>query len=88
MLEADKTEKSFKNTFYYAGMGVFPGGSDGKEAACQCREQGLIPRSGRSPVGRHGNPLQHSRLGNSMDRGGWQATVGHNRVLHAHAGTG
>ena len=36
---------------------------------------GLIPRSGRSPGGGHGNPLHYSCLGNSMDRGGWQATV-------------
>ena len=36
---------------------------------------GLIPRSGRSPGGGHGNPLHYSCLGNSMDRGGWPATV-------------
>ena len=36
---------------------------------------GLIPGSGRSPGGEHGNPLQHSCLENPMDRGTWQATV-------------
>ena len=32
------------------------------------RESGLIPRSGRSPEGGHGNPLQYSSLGNLMDK--------------------
>ena len=31
--------------------------------------------SGRSPRGRHGNPLQYSYLQNPMDRGAWRATV-------------
>ena len=30
-----------------------PGGSDGKETACNARDLGLIPGSGRSPEGRH-----------------------------------
>ena len=30
---------------------------------------GLIPGLARSPGGGHGNPLQYSCLGNSMDRG-------------------
>ena len=33
------------------------------------RDVGLIPGSGRSPGGEHGNPLQHSCLENPMDRG-------------------
>ena len=32
------------------------------------RDVGLIPGSGRSPGGGHGNPLQYSCLKNSMDR--------------------
>ena len=36
---------------------------------------GSILGSGRSPGGGHGNPLQYSCLGNSMDRGSWWATV-------------
>ena len=32
-------------------------------------DAGLIPRSGRSPGGGNGNPLQDSCLGNPMDRG-------------------
>ena len=39
------------------------------------RDSGLIPGSGRSPGGGHGNPLQHSCLENPMDRGAWWATV-------------
>ena len=35
----------------------------------------LIPGSGRSPRGGHGNPLQCSCLENPMDRGAWRATV-------------
>ena len=39
------------------------------------RDTGLIPGSGRSPGGGHGNSLQYSCLENPMDRGVWQATV-------------
>ena len=53
----------------------FPGGSDGKESACNAGDAGLIPGSGRSPGGGHGYPLQSSRLENPMDRGAWWATV-------------
>ena len=43
-------------------------------SAGDARVAGLIPRSGRLPGGRDSNPLQHSCLDNSMDRGAWQAT--------------
>ena len=33
------------------------------------RDTGLIPGLGRSPGGKHGNPLQYSCLENPMDRG-------------------
>ena len=36
---------------------VFPGGSDGKESACNEGDPGSIPRSGRSPGEGNGNPL-------------------------------
>ena len=36
---------------------------------------GLVPGLGRSPGGRHGNPLHYSCLENPMDRGAWWATV-------------
>ena len=39
------------------------------------RDVGLIPGSGRSPGGGHGNPLQYSCLENPLDRGAWWATV-------------
>ena len=39
------------------------------------RELGLIPKSGISHREGNGNPLQCSRLLNSMDRGACQATV-------------
>ena len=32
------------------GSSGFPGGSDGKEAACNAGDPGLIPGSGRSPL--------------------------------------
>ena len=38
------------------------------------RDGGSIPGLGRSPEVGNGNPLQHSCLGNPMDRGAWQAT--------------
>ena len=36
---------------------------------------GLVPGSGRSPGGRHGNPLQYFCLENPVDRRAWQVTV-------------
>ena len=42
----------------------FPGGSVSKESACNAGDLGLIPGSGRSPGGEHGNLLQYSCLGN------------------------
>ena len=47
----------------------FLGGSVGKESACNAEDLGLIPGSGRSPGGGHGNPLQYFCLENPMDRG-------------------
>ena len=52
-----------------------PGGSDSNESTCNAGDLGLIPGSGRSPGGGHGNPLQYSCLENPMDRGAWRATV-------------
>ena len=54
---------------------AFPGGSGSKESACNAGNLGLIPGSGRSPGGGHGNPLQYSCWENSMDRGAWGLTV-------------
>ena len=55
-----------------------PGGSDGKESACNAGEPGSIPGLGRSPGEANGYPLQCSCLENPMDRGIWRATI--NRV--------
>ena len=49
----------------------FPGGSDGKESACNAQDLGLIPGSGRAPGEGNGNPLQYSCLENPMDGGAW-----------------
>ena len=54
---------------------LFPGGSDGKESACNAGDLGLIPGLGKSPGEGNGNPRQYSGLENSMDGGIWQATV-------------
>ena len=45
-----------------------PGGSDGKESACNEEDLGWIPGLGRSPGGGHGYPLQYSCLENSMNK--------------------
>ena len=45
----------------------------GKESTCNAGDLGLIPGLGRSPEEGNGNTLQYSYLGNSMDRGVWQA---------------
>ena len=40
----------------------FPGGSDGKESACNAGDPDSIPGSGRSPGEGNGYPLQYSCL--------------------------
>ena len=54
----------------------FPGGSYGKESACNVGDLGSIPEFGKSPGEGNGYPLQYSCLENPMDRGAWQA-IGH-----------
>ena len=53
----------------------FPGDSVVKNLPASAGDVGLIPGLGRSPGEGNGNPLQHSCLGNPMDRGAWWATV-------------
>ena len=48
-------------------MGL-PHCSAGKESACSAGDLGLIPGWGISFGEGNGNPLQHSCLGNCMDR--------------------
>ena len=45
----------------------FPGGSAGKESACNVGDLGSIPGLGRSPGEGKGYPLQYSGLENSLD---------------------
>ena len=52
----------------------FSAGSDSKDSACNGRDPGMIPGSGRSRAGT-GYPLQYSCLENSMDRRVWRATA-------------
>ena len=59
----------------------FPGGSDGKESACNAGDQGLIIGLGRSPGEGNGYPLQYFCLENHMDKGAPQS-VGSQRVGH------
>ena len=51
----------------------FPGGSDGKEYACNAGDP--VPWLGRSPGEGNGNPLQYSCLENPTDRRTWRVTV-------------
>ena len=44
-----------------------PGGSAGKESACNAGDLGSIPGLGRSPGERKGYPFQYSGLENCMD---------------------
>ena len=46
---------------------VFPSGSAFKNPPVNAGDTDLIPRSGRSPGGGYGNPLQYSGLKNYMD---------------------
>ena len=53
----------------------FPGGSDGKESACNAGDLGSIPGLGRSSGEWNDYPLQYSCLKKFMGRGAWWATV-------------
>ena len=46
-----------------------------KKSTSNAEDLDLIPVSGRSPGGGHGNPLQYSCLEIPMDRGAWRAIV-------------
>ena len=55
---------------YSQKCGGFPGGSDGKESACNAGDLGSIPGLGRCHGEGNGYPLQYFSLENPMDRGG------------------
>ena len=56
----------------HLNTGELPGGSDSKKPTCKEGDLGSISGLGRSPGEENGNPLQHSCLGNPMDRGAWK----------------
>ena len=56
---------------------ISPGGSSGKESACNAGDLGSIPGSGKSLGKDNGYPLQYSCLENPTDRGAcWTAVHG------------
>ena len=64
--------------FIYVAVLGFPGGSAVKNPPANAGDAGdasSVPRSGKSPRGGNGNPLQYSCLGNSVGRGGLWALV-------------
>ena len=66
---------------WLVGLGItpgsrsFPGGSQGKESACNAGYLGPIPGLGRSPGEGNSNTLQYSCLENPIDRGAWWVAV-------------
>ena len=75
--------KKFTNNKCQGGSGGFPGGSSGKESACNVGDLGSIPGLGGSPGGQHDNPLQYSFLQNPHGQRSlvgyspWDCRVGH-----------
>ena len=75
----------------------FPGGSAGKESACNAGDLGSIPGLGRFPGEGNSYPLQYSGLENSMNcivRGGlkeldmtWRLSEHAHRHTHTHTHT-
>jgi len=60
---------------------VFTRGSDGKESACNVRDLGLIPVSGRFPGEVNDNPFQYSCLENLIaEKPGRLQSMGSQRV--------
>ena len=66
---------------YVCAYMVFPSGSDRNKSACNARDPGSIPGSGRSPEEGNGNPLQNSCLEKSMERQAW-GLVGYSPWSH------
>ena len=60
----------------------FPGGSDGKESACNAGDVGSILGLGRSPGEGHSNPLQYFCLENSTEEPGRLQSMGSQGVRH------
>ena len=62
-----ETDSSWAGIWIF--QGGFPGGSDGKESACNAGDLGSNTGLGRCPGEENGYLCQYSCLGNSMDRG-------------------
>ena len=61
--------------FQLSLLSINPDGLTVKDLLANAGATGSIPRSGRSPGERNGNPVQYSCLGKLMDRRGWWDTV-------------
>ena len=70
----------------YQAKLCFPGGSDGKESACNVGDLGSIPGLGRSPGEGKGYPLHYSGLENPMDCIVHGFAKGRTRLSDFHAG--
>ena len=85
-----KTSISLTHWYYSQGISTLcqtesglPGGSDGKESACNAGDPGSSLGSGRFPGGQHGYPPQYSCLENPMDEEpGRLKSTGLQRVEH------
>ena len=74
--KALRSEESAKSMFgRNMAEGGFPCGSVVKNLPANAGDAGLILGLGRFPGEGNGNPLQHSCLGNPMDRQTWWAAV-------------
>ena len=75
MCQLPGQDTSYQNLSLKMHQMGLPWRFSGKESACQCRRHRFDPWSARSLGEGNGKPLQHSCLGNLMDRGSWRATV-------------
>ena len=67
LLKKQKKKKKPTSTLPFSFRNVgFPGGSAGKELACNAVDLGLIPGLGRSPGEGNGNPLQDYSITSDM----------------------
>jgi len=66
---------SYEKCYQLGCVEGFPYGSVGKQSVCNAGDTSSISGSGRSPGGRHDNPLEYSCLEIPMDKEAWQATV-------------
>ena len=70
-MEKGTTWENLDKIYFRVGSSSFPGGSAGKESACNAGDLGSIPGLGRSPGEGNHYSLQYSGLENSMDYSPW-----------------